>query len=290
MRRPVSTPFGNFDGEVLLEAVVAGGVVGDAVLPAAPHDSAPGASDGSDCAWVVVPATAGAGVSVFGPGVPFAGCVGEGRGGVSESVIAAVSEARDFLASGFDRDGRHAGVGGEVLGGGVAGAVVADLGQEGRGADHAVGVLEERQEDLAVGVRVDGVTDLGGEQADLFHDRSQRGDEREDESTAGVGFDLAGAAGWGRAELGEQLTGGLASAVVVAGEEPGEGLLAEPVRVDGAGVALEEREADRAVEIVEQTGSAWPESLQLGSELVAQRDACSTRTSRPRVRARSALV
>jgi hypothetical protein len=129
MRRPVSTPFGDFDGDVLLEAVVAVGVVGDAVLPAAPEDAGPGASEGADRAWVVVPAAAGAGVVVFSPGVPFAGCVGEGRGGVSESVVAAVSEARDFFAAGLDRDGGHAGVGGEVLGGGVAGAVIADLGQ-----------------------------------------------------------------------------------------------------------------------------------------------------------------
>ena len=94
-----------------------------------------------------------------------------GRGGVAESVVAAVSEARDFFAAGLDRDRGHAGVGGEVLGGGVAGAVIADLGQEGRGADDAVGALEERQEDLTVGVCADGVADLCGEQADLFHDR-----------------------------------------------------------------------------------------------------------------------
>ena len=78
MRRPVSTPRGNFDRDVLLEAVVAGGVVGDAVLPAAPEDAGPGASDGSDCAGVVVSAAAGVGVSVLGPGVPFAGRVSEG--------------------------------------------------------------------------------------------------------------------------------------------------------------------------------------------------------------------
>ena len=41
---------------------MAGRVVGHAVLPAAPYDAAPGASEGADRAGVVVPAVAGGGV------------------------------------------------------------------------------------------------------------------------------------------------------------------------------------------------------------------------------------
>ena len=73
---------------------------------------------------VVVSAAAGGGVSVLGPGVPAAGGVSERGGGVFEAVVAAAAEARDFLASGFHGDGGHAGVGGEMLAGGVAGAVI----------------------------------------------------------------------------------------------------------------------------------------------------------------------
>ena len=108
MRRPVSTPD---DEKVLLEGVVARGVVGDAVLPAAPDDAGPGASDGSDRAWVVVSAAASGGVSVLGPGVPVAGCVGEGRGGVAEAVVAAAAEAGDAAAAG---DIEHPDAGGQV--------------------------------------------------------------------------------------------------------------------------------------------------------------------------------
>jgi hypothetical protein len=39
-------------------------------------------------------------------------------------------------------------------------AAVADLGQQLRGADHALGCLEQRQEDGAVGVFADGGRDL----------------------------------------------------------------------------------------------------------------------------------
>jgi hypothetical protein len=90
-------------GAVLLEASVEGGVVGDAVLPAAPQDSAPGASDGTDCARVVLTAGPAGGVFVLGPGVPVAGRVGEGAGRLAQSVVAAVSEARDLFVSGFRR-------------------------------------------------------------------------------------------------------------------------------------------------------------------------------------------
>src|SRR5215471_7133506 len=115
MRRPVSTPeVWDDDFGVFLESAVAGGVVGDAVLPAAPQDAAPGAADGSDRTWVVVSAVAGAQVMVLSPGVPFAGRVGECRGSVAESVVTASSEARNLSASGFDGDGAHAGVSGEL--------------------------------------------------------------------------------------------------------------------------------------------------------------------------------
>jgi hypothetical protein len=63
------------------------------------------------------------------------------------------------------------------------------------------------------------------------------------------------------------------SAVVVAGEELAEPFLPEGACVGGRGVALEERERDRAVEVREDHGRAGPEPLQLGAELVAERDA-----------------
>src|ERR1700761_2020566 len=129
-----------------------GGVGGDAVLPAAPDHAAPGAAEAADRARVVVAAGSGRGVAVLGPGVPVTSRVGEGAGRGSQPLVAAVAEGRDLLFAGFDRDGGHAGVGGERVRGGVALAAVADLGQQRRGGDHALGVFEQREEDLPVGV------------------------------------------------------------------------------------------------------------------------------------------
>src|SRR5918992_1544612 len=74
---------GDRDRAVLLRCAVAGGVVGDAVLPAAPQDAGPGAAEGADRARVVVTAGARGGVAIGGPGVPVAGGGGGGGGGGS---------------------------------------------------------------------------------------------------------------------------------------------------------------------------------------------------------------
>ena len=66
---------GGGDGDVALQRAVSCGVVWGAVLPALPHDAAPGASDGADRAGVFVAALAGLGVEVLGPGVPVAAAV-----------------------------------------------------------------------------------------------------------------------------------------------------------------------------------------------------------------------
>jgi hypothetical protein len=50
-----------------------------------------------------------------------------------------------------------------------------------------------------------------------------------------------------------------------------EALLAQPLRVGGAGVAPEERERGQVVEIAEQPDRSRPEPLELGAQLVGQR-------------------
>ena len=74
MRHPVST-FTLSDGGETLGAVVKSDVIGAAVLPALPHDAAPGASEGADRAGVFVAAGSRLGVEGVGPGVPVAGAV-----------------------------------------------------------------------------------------------------------------------------------------------------------------------------------------------------------------------
>jgi hypothetical protein len=80
----------------------------------------------------------------------------------------------------------------------------------------------------------------------------------------------------GRApELGQQLGGLLAAGVALAGQKRLQARLAQPARVGRAGVALQERERDPAVEMGEQAERAGPEALELGSQLVGQRGPCA---------------
>jgi hypothetical protein len=79
-----------------------------------------------------------------------AGAVRERAEAVSEELVARPAVAGDLPLAGLDRDRGLAGVAGECVRGGVAGAAVADLGQQLGGADDRVGVAEQRAEDLAV--------------------------------------------------------------------------------------------------------------------------------------------
>jgi hypothetical protein len=62
------------------------------------------------------------------------------------------------------------------------------------------------------------------------------------------------------------------AAVALAGQERPKSLLAQPARVGGAWVALQERERDQVVEIAEQSDRSRPEALELCSQLIGQRD------------------
>src|SRR5215211_5245939 len=265
MRRPVST----LDRDLALEGAVAGGVVGLSVVPHAPEDAGPGASDGADGALVA----AGAGVAVEAPrpGVVVSGRVGESGEGVAEAFVAGVAEGGVCLFAGLDRDGGHAAVGGERFAGGVAVAAVADLGEQSGGGDDRLGVAEERAEDFAVAVGADGVGDVGGQLRDPFDERPERRHEREHDLPARLELGVAGAARGGGAQPFEQLPWGAPAGVAVAGEKGGEALLAEPRSVDRAGVALEEGERDLGVDVSEDLLAAWPEALQLGAQLVGER-------------------
>jgi hypothetical protein len=82
--------------DMLLQAAVAGRVVGGAGLPAAPYHAAPGAAEGASGAGMVVAASDGAGVVVGGPGVVVAAAVGERVEGVAQPLVACPTEAGDL--------------------------------------------------------------------------------------------------------------------------------------------------------------------------------------------------
>ena len=60
--------------------------------------------------------------------------------------------------------------------------------------------------------------------------------------------------------------------VSVTGQEAFQALLAKPTCVIGAGVALQERKSDRAVDVLEDVCGSGPEGIELGAQLVCQRD------------------
>ncbi len=126
---------GDGDGDVLLQAGVSFGVVWGVGLPAAPDDPAPRAAEGSQRAAVVVAAGASCVVAVGGPGVPLAGDVREGPERVAQPLVVCPAELRGLPFLGFDGDGCLSGLRGDRVTVRVACPAVADLGQQGCGAD-----------------------------------------------------------------------------------------------------------------------------------------------------------
>src|SRR5882757_5686025 len=143
MRRPVSTLL----CVEAVEVAVAGGVVGGVVLPAAVEDAGPGAAEDADGVGVSRAAVGGALVGGVGPGVVVAGAVGQDGEVASQAFVAGPAEGGGAMFARFFGDGSHAAVGGEAVGGGVAVAVVADLGEQSGGSDDGFGVAEEALED-----------------------------------------------------------------------------------------------------------------------------------------------
>ena len=109
-----------------------------------------------------------------------------------------------------------------------------------------------------------------------------------EEDGLGLGFGLADLARRGRAQASEQLAHGPAAAAVgVLAEELGEPLFAQPRGAEGRGVAGEERERNRRVDVGEDGGGAGPEALEQGAQLIGEREAADGRDRRGRARGRA---
>src|ERR1700730_5516498 len=265
MRLPVSTPC----GDKALQAGVARWVVAGVIAPEAPDHAGPGASEDTDGVWVAAAALSCADVDIGGPGIVVAAGVSEGIDRVSQAMVAGPAEASPLGLAGLDRDGGLAGVGSQGCLGWVALAAVAHLGEHGGGGDRRLGIAEQRTERLAVEGIGEGGADLAGEFADAGDDRLECGDEGEHDLAAGLGLELVCATRGGATQAGEKLARGLAPGVAVASEESCHALLSEPVRVDWGGVAPQERECDRAVDVSKDLGCAGPEASQLSAQLVS---------------------
>jgi hypothetical protein len=212
------------DGDVVLQAAVAGGLVGGGVLPAAPDDAARGAFGGADRVGVVVVAGCGGGVALGRRGCQW-------RVVVASVAVAAVrrwSQPRRKAATLRLADLTATGVmpaSAASFGAAVAGAAVADLRQRRGGADLAVGVAKRRQEDVVVGVGADAVSDLARQLADFGQPRPEGGDQGEHDRAARVAWRFAGAFLRRVAELAQQLRGCPLAAVGVACQKRREALV-----------------------------------------------------------------
>jgi len=222
---------------------------------------------------VRVVAAAGARGAVDGrrPGVRVARVVGPRRERDPQALVAREAARHAALLARAARDGRDAGFGREVGVGGVAPAVVAELGEELRRVDgpRAGEGLHERP--VGVGGELRGDPRL--ERAELVEERAEHRDEGAHEVPARVRLEGAGVAGRGGAEAREELGRGSTSRVPVPREEAREAARGEPRRVRRRRVRIEEGEADRAVDVGEESRGAGPRGLEQRAELVGEADA-----------------
>jgi hypothetical protein len=139
--------------------------------------------------------------------------------------------------------GGDAGFGGELLGGGEAGAVVAEFRENLGGIDGPA--AGEALDQWAIGVLGQCGRDGGGELLELSDKRREDGDQGLDEFPAGLGLRVVGTAQGSAAQAGEQLGRGAPAAVGMALEELSEAVLAEPLSTGRRRVAGEEGQGDR---------------------------------------------
>src|SRR5215467_2828372 len=255
-----------------LEGVMLGRVVGGAILPAVPDHEEPGAGEDADCVRVVVAAGDGSAVEVGSPGVGANGVAGEVADGVAELLVGGPAEPDGTVLAGLASAGGDAGQAGQGIRGREAGAAVADLSQQAGGADAAG--AGKAGEDMGVGVQGELLVDLLGEDLDLLDQGAQGGQEGTGDVGLGSPLGTGGTPGRG----GEpRMQGGGSDPATVAdtGQPGGEASGGEPVGALLAVEAGEEAEADRTVDLGEQTDGAREDALEVSAQLVGERNAVS---------------
>ncbi len=216
---------------------VAGGVVGESVLPAAPDDVCPAA--GEDAFGVGVALAVGAQLPVagLGPGVAVPAVACEVAEGVTELLVAAEAEGDRTVTTACPGRWGDAGEAGEGLGVGEPGPTVADLGEKRGGSDG--GAAGQGPEDVGVRVGGEEFIEAGRELVDLGPEALEDGDVGEGDGAARVAV-VAGVPVGRAKKAGVQLGWALSAAVAV-GTEPGaEALLGQPGGTGGRGEPFEE--------------------------------------------------
>jgi hypothetical protein len=158
---------------------------------------------------VVAAARPGAGVDAGGPVAAVAGVVGEAGYGLAKPAVAGPAEDDAAALAGLAGDRAQAGLGGELVGGEVTRADVAELGEDLCGAD--LSGPREGHDDPPVGQGGDGVLDAAGEPGDLGDQVLEGCGQGAGQLALGVGLGIAGEAGRGGAQAGQESGGGAAA-------------------------------------------------------------------------------
>ena len=125
-----SCPVSGLLGDQWLVAAVAGGVIGDVVLPAAPDHSEPGPGQDADGVGVAMATGSGLLVEVSRPGVVVAGVTGEVHDRGAQLLVTGKAEHDLLVLARLPGRWGRPGQGGQRLGVGEPGPAVADLGQQ----------------------------------------------------------------------------------------------------------------------------------------------------------------
>ena len=157
------------------------------------------------------------------------GAVGEGAGAPRRAGACCSPSESTRPCVRIDSNTGDTVVAGEHVLGGVAGAAVADLGEQLRGRDH--GAFEQRQEDGAVGMLVDRGGDLALELLDLRVQGLDHRDQRQHEVPPRGKLELADATVSCPPELGQQLRRVLPPAVALSLKKRPQARFAKPRRV-----------------------------------------------------------
>ena len=252
-----------------LQSSVFVGVVGDALLPAVPDDEEPCAGKDADGVRMVVTSVDGPLVKVGGPGVGASGVGGEVTDGIAELFVGGPAEADRAMFARLSSAGGNAGETGQRLRSRESGAAVADLGEQTCGANGAG--TGQAGEDVGVGVEGELLGDLCLEGIDLFAHRA----ESSQEGTCDVRLSSTLGSTKASGSFGETYEegGGRRSAAVADAAQPnGESLGGEPVCSLLAVEALEEAQADGAVDVSEQADRSGEHALEVCSQLIGECD------------------
>ncbi len=246
-----------------------GGVVGGAGLPAAPDDVDPGAGQDADGVRVVFAAGAGGAVDGRGPGAGVPGVAGEVADGVAELAADRPPEGVRDVGAGLAGDRGDPGEGGQGLRVGEPGPAVTGLGQQPGSAQHA----RPRQGGEDVRVRVGGQLDADPGLQDLGLGGQHGHRCGQGSGDAGMGGPvLPGRASRRGPQPRAQHAGRRRVAPRRDGLQPAVyGLLIELASGVLAAEAGQERQADRAAQVGEQSDRGGECHGQVCAQLVACR-------------------